>query len=139
MVAREAILSYRRTAVETADGPRLILMAYEGAIGALREAEEALHRRDYETKAKELIRAQDFIGALSSGLNPEAGELTANLRSLYTYMLNILVLIDPKTERERIVRARTMLEELHSAWKKIIDTPRLPGNPDKTHLEEAAV
>lgn len=139
MVARAAISTYRRTAVETADGPKLILMAYEGAIQALTEAEERLAARDYEAKGKQLARAQDFLSALLEGINPEAGELALNLRALYLYMLNILVLIDPPSERERIVRAREMLKELHAAWKKIIEEPRQREMATETQGGEATV
>lgn len=139
MVARAAISTYRRTAVETADVPRLILLAYEGAIQALAEAQEHLDARDYPAKNRLVARAQEFISELLAGLNPEAGSLAANLKSLYVYMLKTLVLFEPQTEVERIQRVRHMLEELHVAWKTVIERPQpLEVNP-RAELKEATV
>jgi len=137
MVAR-AIGSYRRTAVETADAGRLVLMAYEGAIQALREAEESLAAGNFEAKARLLVRAQDFLSELAAGLNPEAGELATNLRALYAYMLRTLTLVDLEGEGVRLKRVREMLEELYSAWQTIVEEPRLREASKRT-LEEVTL
>jgi flagellar protein FliS len=129
MAARAAISSYRRTAVETADPGRLVLMAYEGAIQALSEALGALEAKDYETKGRRLIRAQDFVSELLAGLDPEAGQVAANLRALYVYMLGRLGLVNPATEGERLAEVHGMLVELHAAWQAIIEGPRLREVP----------
>jgi len=139
MVARAAISTYRRTAVETADVPRLILLAYEGAIQALAEAEESLAARDYLAKGKSVARAREFVSELLAGINPEAGPLAANLKSLYVYMLQTLVLFEPQTEFERIKRVRHLIEELHVAWKTVIERPQPLEVSPRAELKEATV
>jgi flagellar protein FliS len=129
MAASAAINCYRRTAVETVDTGRLVLMAYEGALQALTGAQEALEARDYEEKGRLTIRAQDFMSELLAGLNPEAGDLATNLRSLYVFMLKTLYVVDPAGEKGRLDRVRAMLETLHSAWQTVVNGPALREVP----------
>jgi flagellar protein FliS len=118
--------------VETADAGRLILMAYEGAIHALAEAEEALEARDYEAKGRLVIRAQEVVTELMASLNPEAGSLAHNLAALYRYMLRTLTLVEPPSEGQRIAQVRRMLAELYTAWEAIINGPQLREVPRRT-------
>ncbi|MFH0809189.1 MAG: flagellar export chaperone FliS [Pseudomonadota bacterium] len=137
MPGSAAVNVYRRTAVNTADGGRLVLMAYEAAMGNLAEAEEALAARDFEAKGRLVARAQEAILELMGGLNPQAGPVAENLRTLYAYMLRTLAVVDPKGEQERIAQVRGMLQELYSAWRTIIDGPELRAVGAREEKKEA--
>ncbi len=55
---------YNHVAVETADQKELILICYDEAIRALQQGVECYLQKQFEEKARLLIRAQNFITEL---------------------------------------------------------------------------
>jgi flagellar secretion chaperone FliS len=113
--------AYQRTGVLTADPKRLVLMCYEEAIRNLKIAKAKYISRDYEEKARALIKAQDFICELNSALDfKNGGEVASNLRALYNYMMLCLTEADLKRDLRVIDHIIWMLMELKSAWEEIL-------------------
>ena len=113
--------AYQRTGVLTADPRRLVLMCYEEAIRNLKIAKAKYISRDYEEKARALIKAQDFICELNSALDfKKGGEVASNLRALYNYMMLSLTEADLKRDLGGIDHIIWMLVELKSAWEDIL-------------------
>ena len=82
------IQSYRKTDIFTSDPMKLVIMCYEGAIESLKLAKEKMKEKDYEKKAKAIVKAQNIIDELLCSLDSEKGEVIArNLSNLYNYML----------------------------------------------------
>lgn len=110
--------SYQQTQFFTTNPLKLVLMCYEGAIGSLKLARNSYLAGRFEAKAKALQKCMDIIHELNACLDLEkGGECAANLRNLYTYVMQALTEADLKRDIETMNQVITMLEELESAWK----------------------
>ena len=117
--------AYQQVGAITADPKRLVLMCYEEAIRNLKLARAKYVSRNYEEKARALIKAQDFICALNSALDFEkGGEIASNLHALYNYMMHRLTEADLKRDLKAIDHIVWMLVELKSAWEDVLDGQR---------------
>ena len=129
--------AYQRAAVITADPKKLVLMCYEGAIRNLKIAKAKYVSRDYEEKARALIKAQAFICELNSALDfKKGGEVASNLHALYNYMAHHLMEADLKRDLKTIDHIIWMLVELKSAWEEILTSHSKNIDPDLTDREE---
>ena len=118
------IQSYRKTNVVTSDPGRLVVMCYEGAIDSLKLAKEKMREKNYEKKAKAIIKAQDIINELLCSLDLEkGGEIANNLSGLYNYMLRRILHGDVNRDMDAIEEVIGMLNELLSAWRELTSKP----------------
>ena len=114
------IQSYVKTDISTSDPVKLVIMCYEGAIENLKLAKEKIKEKDYEKKAKAIIKAQDIIDELLCSLDFEkGGAIASNLSSLYNYMLRRILHGDVNRDISAIDEVIGMLDELLSAWQSI--------------------
>jgi flagellar protein FliS len=136
------IQSYRKTDVSTSDPVKLVIMCYEGAIDSLKLAKEKIKEKDYEKKAKAIIKAKDFIGELLCSLDFEkGGEIANNLSSLYSYMLKRILHGDVNKDTGAINEVIGMLNELLSTWREVASKPESQVQPaqDSLYREKRAV
>jgi flagellar protein FliS len=116
--------AYQKDALEAsvygASPVGLIVMLYDGAITALRKAQGEIARNNYIEKGKLIGKGLDIINGLDTVLNLEkGGEVTANLRELYTYMKHRLGVANLKNDAEILGEVIRLLEDLHDAWKQL--------------------
>lgn len=124
------IQSYRKTDIFTSDPARLVIMCYEKAIDSLKLAKEKMREKDYETKAKTIIKAQDIIDELLCSLDFEkGGVIAANLSGLYNYMLRRILHGDVNNDMGAIDEVIGMLSELLSAWQSIYSQKDMQPRP----------
>src|SRR5690554_5699576 len=91
---------YRQTQIQTASPLDLIIMMYDGAIRFINQAKKALAEKEFAPANNALQRAQDIIDELNINLNPEAGEIAANLRNLYLFINQRLIEANVKKDGE---------------------------------------
>ena len=111
---------YKQMQINTASPGKLILMLYQGAIGALKKASDLLDKKDYGGKGDCLIKAQDIIMELNMALDMSAGEVSSSLRQLYTYIHRRLVDANLNMEKQGIEESISLLEGLYEAWGKAV-------------------
>jgi flagellar protein FliS len=136
------IQSYRKTNVTTSDPVKLVIMCYEGAIDSLKLAKEKVKEKDYEKKAKAIIKAQEIIGELLCSLDLEkGGTIASNLSGLYNYMLRRIIHGDVHRDMGAIDEVIGMLNELLSAWREVALKPESQIQPaqDSIYREKRAV
>jgi flagellar secretion chaperone FliS len=136
------IQSYRKTNVITSDPGRLIIMCYEGAIDSLKLTKEKMREKNYEKKAKAIIKAQDIIHELLCSLDLEkGGEIANNLSGLYNYMLKRILHGDVNRDMGAIDEVIGMLNELLSAWQEVASKPesQVQSTQDSLYQEKRAV
>ena len=115
-----AYQAYQENQVKTADRPRLVVTLYEEAIRYLKEAVQAFKEGDHERKGERLVFGMEVISELLASLDTEAGgEIAKNLKGLYTYMLQRLVLADAEGDPEKVQEVISLLQELLEAWKEV--------------------
>jgi len=136
------IQSYRKTNITTSDPVRLVIMCYEGVIDSLKLAKEKIKEKDYEKKAKAIIKAQDIIKELMCSLDFEkGGKIANNLDSLYNYMLRRILQGDLNKDVRPIDEVIGMFTELLSAWQEVASKPISQTQPteDSLYREKRAV
>lgn len=112
--------AYQKNKYQTASPHRLTLMLYSGAIQFAGKAREAMLANSISDTNLYLQKSQDIIYELLSSLNvKEGGELAANLKNLYFYMIDRLIASNIHKKISGIDEVVNMLEELKSAWEQI--------------------
>jgi flagellar secretion chaperone FliS len=114
------INTYKKNQVNTASSEQLVLMLYDGARKFINLAITSLQDGDIQKANHNLIRSQNIVSGLMSGINFEAGELAENLYQLYEYMHYRLIQANLKKESEYAQEVLAMIEELRGAWVQIM-------------------
>jgi len=117
MHAKEA---YRETALGGADAVRLVSLMYDGAVNFLRIARRKMEEKDQAGKGLYLGKATSVVGELSGCLNmEEGGEIASNLRRLYDFVMDRLLLANLRNDGAALEQAERVLEILRSGWKEM--------------------
>lgn len=127
--ATRAMKAYQQVGVETgvaaANPVRLIVMLYDGALAAIREAQGHLSQRRLAEKGQAISRAIDIIeGGLNSSLDTNrGGQLASQLNNLYEYMGRRLLMASMRNEAKGLDEVAQLLSELKTAWEEISRLP----------------
>ncbi len=112
--------AYHDATVTTQSKGRLIVMLYDGAIKFMKLAIKEMEAKNYEAKGRYLNKARDIINELNAVLDVDAGgEITTNLRNLYTFMNNRLSEANIKCDPQMVREVIKLMEELNRGWKAI--------------------
>jgi flagellar protein FliS len=116
----KGIAAYQENAVATQTRGRLVVLLYEGAIKFLKQAKRELDAGNYIAKGEYINKAQAIINELDNCLDMEGGgEVAANLRRLYQFMLRHLTLANTQRDLQRIQDVIDCLTDLSEGWKAI--------------------
>lgn len=108
------------TGVSQADPHRLIMMLFDGADKLFIAADSAMQSGDIAAKGEAISRAIRIIDeGLRAVLDPQGGEIADNLRLLYDYMLNQLLLANLRNDRTILGEVRSLLKEVNDGWSSI--------------------
>lgn len=128
MFARASANAYAQVGVQTgamsASPHKLIVMLYDGARAAIARAKFHLEGGNIAERGNAISKAIDIIdNGLRAVLDHEAGgEISANLESLYEYMVRQLMLANLRSDAALLAEVDALLESLASAWTQIDDT-----------------
>lgn len=109
------------TGVLAASPNKLIIMLYDGAIGACRSAIIHMQNKDIPNKGAMFSKAILIIeSGLRLSLDKKAGgEIAISLDALYGYMSHRLTLANIRNQPELVIEVIKLLIELKSAWEAI--------------------
>jgi flagellar protein FliS len=103
----------------TAGPERLVVMAYDGMVRFLREAEDAMRAGDRDRQNAGIQRVQNIISVLAASLDPSASEgLARNLSALYDWFYLRLAEANIRDDAEMLGEVRSQLEGLRDAWQE---------------------
>ena len=109
--------SYQTNQVQTAGPGQLLVLAYDGMLRFLREARQAMGRRDYETQNRYIQKTQAILLELQHMLDYNAfPELAAQLNSLYWWMYERLTRANVTDDEQMLAEVAQHLAELRAAW-----------------------
>jgi flagellar protein FliS len=120
---RDPAAAYRRvgveTGVETADAHQLVLMLFDGALAAIAQAGNAMRAGNLRVKGESVSKAIQIVEeGLKASLDETAGgELTRQLRSLYDYISQCMLLASMRKEPAGLDEAARLLGQLKDAWE----------------------
>jgi len=122
---RSALNAYSKVAVDasvaTASPHELVAMLFAGAIKSVAAAKLHMQHKDIAARGKAITNAVAIIDeGLKISLDDKAGgELAQNLRALYEYMCQRLIIANANNEIEPLEEVCRLLSELSGAWNLI--------------------
>jgi len=122
MASRYAPEAYQEMQVLGSDPRQLILLLCQALVRYLTRAKDAIERRDWETKAEALGRAQQIFSELICALDEEVGgELAEQLRALYAHLQRQLVDVDLQDDLDRLAYVTEIAMKLVNAWEEALE------------------
>ena len=109
---------YKRTSIETASKPQILIMLYEAAIRHLKRAINAIEKNDLATKGEAIGKAHDIVNELINSLNFEVGgDIARDLEALYNYVIRELLDGNTKNDKKALENAKNTLATLLEGWR----------------------
>jgi flagellar protein FliS len=117
------------TGVAAASPHQLIVMLFDGALVALRAAQQHMKAGNIPAKGQAISKAIMIIdGGLRASLNMEVGgDIAKNLSALYEYMSKQLLIANLKNQPETLEMVHGLLLDLKQAWEAIGAQPAAPA------------
>jgi flagellar protein FliS len=118
--------------VADASPTRLVQIMYEQIVSELATAQGCMERIENNlplsaviTKGKAMGKAIRLMNQLNGTLDMErGGEVAANLRSLYTYMLARLTQANASNDPNIVAEASALVRKVKSGWDQIVTDER---------------
>lgn len=111
------VQAYQNNAVNTASGPQLTLMLYNGCIKFIKQGIKALEEKNYEAKNTNLQKAQDIIQELMITLDKEV-EISQQILPLYDFIYYQLQQGNIKNDVDSLQTALEFVTEFRDTWKE---------------------
>jgi len=114
--------------VADASPARLVQVMFEHILSNLATAQGCMERiknnvpvRDVIAKGKAIGKALRLIGQLDATLDMEkGGEIAANLRNLYRYMLDRLTTANIQNDPHIVAEVANLVRKIKSGWDQIV-------------------
>lgn len=119
------VAAYQQVSIDTrvaaADPHTLIVLLFEGAEAAIRQAKFKMRDKDVPGKGNAISQAIQIVtNGLRASLDVKAGgELAERLAALYDYIAARLLWANLKNDEAALDECLNLLEEIHSAWSQI--------------------
>jgi flagellar protein FliS len=84
------------------------------------EAMKRMEEGDVVAKGDLLIHAQEIVLQLSDALDKSAGSVADNLERLYLYVYRRLIQGNVRLDRNAVLEARGIMQDLYEAWQAIV-------------------
>jgi len=124
-IVNSPVNTYLQQQVSTISKEKLVLMLYDGEIKFLKKALEAIAAKNIQEAHYNILRAQDILMGLMSGLNMSAGQIAENLFNLYEYMHSRLVEANISKDTSIIEEVLAMVIDLRNTWNQILKTTKV--------------
>lgn len=102
--------------VQDADPHRLIQLLFRAALDRIAAARGAAANGDATRRGEQISRALRVIGGLRDSLDPDAGDVAANLDALYEYIGRRLVEANIRGDVEGLDEVTRLLMPIADAW-----------------------
>jgi len=111
---------YVEDGIESADPLELVRLLYERAIGALREARQALAAGEILARSRAISKASAIVIELNSALDhARGGDISRRLAALYEYMLRRLLEANLQQSDALLAEVLGLLSTLAEGWNGI--------------------
>lgn len=117
MVVKNPYTQYQQDSIMTATPEELTLMLYNGAIKFVKQGKLFIEQKDIQNAHNSIVRAQDIISELNITLNMDY-EISKDLRSLYTFILDKLMEANIKKDSKILDEILPIVEDLRDTWKE---------------------
>ena len=112
--------AYQNAQVNTSNQKQLIIMLYDGMDRFLTRAARSIKEGDIESAHSYLHRTGQILLELLSTLREDkGGEIAANLKRVYVYCYEQVVIANLKKDIRMVREIQQILSNLGGAWKQI--------------------
>jgi len=108
--------AYRQSSVATASPEKLLLMLYDGAIRFLNQARVSMEHQNFEATNKWLGKLQDVFMELNTSLDMNQGDVAYNLRKLYEFYQNEVIIANVEKNIGRLQSVEDFLRAFRITW-----------------------
>ena len=115
----ESVALNSQTEASVSDRIQIVTMLYDGAINFIGKARDKMDTGDSLGKAHFIKKTSAIVQELSGSINMEGGEIAANLKNLYGFVLESLSKADISNNRDALNDAEKVVEILQGAWHEI--------------------
>lgn len=123
MATANAPQAYQQTQVMSSDRRQLVILMFQALLRYFARAEQAIRRKDFETKGDALMKALAIISELMCSLDDKAGgELAVELRRLYVWLQRQIVEIDLRDDLNMLGNVIAITRQLTEAWEEALRT-----------------
>jgi flagellar protein FliS len=102
-------------------------MLLDGALTRIATAKGHIQRGEAAQKGEQIGKAISIVEGLKASLNPEAGEISANLGDLYSYISGRLLTASTSEDTAILDEVGDLLREIKSAWDVLASQPGTQG------------
>lgn len=114
---------YQQNSIMTASPEELTLMLYNGAIKFINLGKLHIENKEIEKANNAIKRAQDIIAELNNTLDMNY-EISHNLGSIYTFILEKLLDANIKKDISFLDEVLPLIEEIRDTWKEAMKEAR---------------
>ncbi len=114
---------YRNQAIETASGPRLLVMLYDRLAADIDIADRSLDVGDLLVTNERLQHAQRIVRMFRHSLQPDGFSGGRDLLDLYDFLLSHLVEANLQKDQEKVRECARIVAPLRDAWHRAVTNP----------------
>ena len=119
-MAENPYAAYSQSSLVGASPLQLVTRSYEGAIGAVQQAKQCFASGDIMGRSKAITKAVSILTELMISLDHQkGGEISVNLKRLYSYMQQRLLTAHTQKIEEPLIEVVGLLSNLLEAWKTV--------------------
>lgn len=111
--------TYQNNTVNTASGPQLTMMLYNGCIKFINQAIKSVNENDYEAKNTNIQKAQAIVQELMLTLD-QSVEISKQLLPLYEYIHFQLQEGNIKNDVSHLEEALEFMTDFRNTWKEVM-------------------
>jgi flagellar protein FliS len=113
--------AYQSHAVQTANGPHLLLMLCDRMSVDIARAEVALEVSDNKGANENLQHAQKIVRMLRSALDPQGFKGAYELLSVYSFLEAHLVRANMEKDVALVRECADLVRPIHEAWRQAVN------------------
>ena len=135
---KECYSIYKQNNMNTSDSMKLVLMMYDGSINFLVKAIDYDEKGDMRNRNIYVNKANNIIIELDNAVNDKAGgELSKNLKWLYSFMNRHLSEAIQKEGSKALNDVASMLKNLRGGWQHVENCLHANGLEDSETAQVA--
>lgn len=120
IASRNPASAYQERMVQTANGPRLLVMLCDRLAVDVVRAQVALETKDMKVVNESLQHAQKIVRVLRSALDPDGFAGGHELLSVYVFLETHLVQANMEKNATLIRECAGLIEPIREAWSKAV-------------------
>ena len=113
--------AYQSQAVQTANGPHLLLMLCDRMSVDIARAEVSLEESDNKAANEHLQHAQKIVRMLRNALDPQGFQGARELLAVYIFLETHLVRANLEKDVTVVRECADLVRPIHEAWRKAVN------------------